>query len=167
MNRFGLVAADVSRLKLLQRRMSGLTSAATRFMKSYATFVPCMGTRNRSPSDSGAKALINRTHSKRFALGRVSGPRASPDSESGECVRLQRCLTNQVRFDVGAGSWRAASALMPCVGNMILEPARHCRQQAALVARGFPGPTEPASWTETCSPTTAQIRGKIWPRLLE
>jgi len=39
---------------------------------------------------SGVKAPINRTHSKRFARGRVSGPRVSPDSESGECVHLQR-----------------------------------------------------------------------------
>ncbi len=34
MNRFGLVAADVSQLKFLHLRMSGLTSAATRFMDS-------------------------------------------------------------------------------------------------------------------------------------
>ena len=33
-----LVAADVSRLKLLRRRVSGLTSAATKFMESRLGF---------------------------------------------------------------------------------------------------------------------------------
>ena len=74
----------------------------------------CIGTLNHGPSYARGKAPINRTHSKRFARGRVSGPRVSVWSA---CVfsRLQRRFTMAVlRFDDSVGSWRATCSFLNC-----------------------------------------------------
>jgi hypothetical protein len=84
--------------------------------RALTTLRPCVGTMNSGIVPPQRKAPINRTHSKRFArfgdLGsrEASGVRASS-------APLSRC---KLRVPGRSGSWRAPSALMPCIGTMNL-----------------------------------------------
>src|SRR5438128_1721034 len=69
-------------------------------------------------SGAGAKAPINGTHSKRFALAAESADHASAFGVRASSAPLSQ---GRLRFDGRAGSWRALSALRPCIVTMNLE----------------------------------------------
>src|SRR5436190_18729022 len=68
----------VGRGVLTAPRPGGLgTARPTLWFMESPHPLPWIGSMNHWTSDGGAKAPINRTHSKRFTRGRVSGPRVS------------------------------------------------------------------------------------------
>ena len=82
-------------------------------------------------SGAGAKAPINRTHSKRFALAAESADHASAFG-----VRASSAPISQGRlpFDGRAGSWKRRYPFFACIGTMNL--AGSCRSGGATPKPG-------------------------------
>src|SRR6058998_2482770 len=83
--------------------------------KASFRFFAGIGTMNRWTSRAGRKASMNRTHSKRFALAAESA-----DDASAFGVRAASAPLSQGRlgFDSRAGSWKAPTTLMSCLGTL-------------------------------------------------
>jgi len=99
---------------------------------------PCIGTMNRWPSRAGRKAPINRTHSKRFALADESTDHAVAFGVRASSAPLSQ---GRLQFDGRAGSWRAPTTVMSCIGTMNppLTPPRRGMDRSRTNACSPPG----------------------------